>query len=81
MTLAYFDKNVFDVLKAKYLAEKDIAKVNLSILHNKAVGIGEHSDIVSEVDKWIKIIADADDKLAVLEKQMPLTAEKYSEYE
>lgn len=81
MTLAYFDKNIFDVLKSKYLAEKDIAKVNLSILHNKAVGIGEHSDIVSEVDKWIKIIADTDDKLAVLEKQMPLTAEKYSEYE
>jgi hypothetical protein len=78
MTLAYFDKNIFDVLKARYLAEKDTAKVNLSILHNKAVGIGEHSDIVSEADKWIKAIADAEDKLAVLEKQMPLTPDKYS---
>jgi len=78
MTLAYFDKNIFDVLKAKYLAEKDVAKVNLSILHNKAVGIGEHSDIVNEADKWIKTIADAEDKLAVLEKQMPLTPDKYS---
>ncbi len=78
MTLAYFDKNIFDVLKARYLAEKDTAKVNLSILHNKAVGIGEHSDIVSEADKWIKAIADAEDKLSVLEKQMPLTPDKYS---
>ena len=78
MTLTYFDKNIFDVLKARYLAEKDTAKVNLSILHNKAVGIGEHSDIVSEADKWIKAIADAEDKLAVLEKQMPLTPDKYS---
>ena len=50
----------------------------MSILHNKAVGIGEHSDIVSEADKWIKAIADAEDKLAVLEKQMPLTPDKYS---
>ena len=78
MTLTYFDKNIFDVLKARYLAEKDTAKVNLSILHNKAVGIGEHSDIVSEADKWIKAIADAEDKLSVLEKQMPLTPDKYS---
>ena len=78
MTLTYFDKNIFDVLKAKYLAEKDVAKVNLSILHNKAVGIGEHSDIVNEADKWIKTIADVEDKLAVLEKQMPLTPDKYS---
>lgn len=78
MTLAYFDKNIFDVLKARYLAEKDTAKVNLSVLHNKAVGIGEHSDIVSEADKWIKAIADAEDKLSVLEKQMPLTPDKYS---
>ena len=78
MTLAYFDKNIFDVLKARYLAEKDTAKVNLSILHNKAVGIGEHSDIVNEADKWIKTIADVEDKLAVLEKQMPLTPDKYS---
>ena len=78
MTLAYFDKNIFDVLKARYLAEKDTAKVNLSVLHNKAVGIGEHSDIVNEADKWIKTIADVEDKLAVLEKQMPLTPDKYS---
>ena len=78
MTLTYFDKNIFDVLKARYLAEKDTAKVNLSVLHNKAVGIGEHSDIVNEADKWIKTIADVEDKLAVLEKQMPLTPDKYS---
>ena len=78
MTLAYFDKNIFDVLKARYLAEKDTAKVNLSILHNKAVGIGEQSDIVSVADKWIKAFAEAEDKLAVLEKQMPLTPDKYS---
>jgi len=81
MSLDYLDKNIFDVLKSRYLAEKDTAKVNLSILYNKAVGIGEHSDIVSEADKWIKAIADADDKIAVLEKYMPLTPSKYSEYD
>ena len=79
--MSMFNKNVFDVLKSKYSAEIDSAKMNLSILHENAVGIGEHSDIVTEADKWIGVIAEAEDKLAVLNKSMPLTETRHSEYE
>jgi len=79
--MSIFNKNVFDVLKSKYQAEIDTAQMNLSILHEKAVGIGEHSDIVAEADKWIASIAENEDKLAVLEKSMPLTEARHSEFE
>lgn len=79
--MSVFNKNVFDVLKGKYSAEIDSAKMNLSILHEKAVGIGEHSDIVAEADKWVGVIAEAEDKLTVLYKSMPLTEARHSEYE
>ena len=76
-----FTKNIFDALKSKYLSHIDLAKVNLSILYSQAVGIGEHSDIVLEADKWITIVANAEEKLAVLEKSMPLTDTRHSEFE
>ena len=66
MSLDYLDKNIFDVLKSRYLAEKDTAKVNLSILYNKAVGIGEHSDIIGAIDTQMDKLALAEEKLKIL---------------
>ena len=56
-----------EALKQKYKAEIGIAKANLDILIHKAVGIGEHSDIIAEMDKWIGVIADNQEKIVAIE--------------
>ena len=38
---------------SKYVAEQDEAVANLLTLFNRPVGIGEHTDFVKEIDKWI----------------------------
>ena len=43
-------------------------KANVEILMQKAVGIGEHGDILTEVEKELKIIAEYDDQLEMLNK-------------
>ena len=39
---------------SKYVAQQDEAVANLLTLFNRPVGIGEHTDFVKEVDKWVK---------------------------
>jgi hypothetical protein len=56
-----------EALKQKYKAEIGIAKANLDILIHKAVGIGEHSDIIAEMDKWIGVIADNQEKIVAID--------------
>ena len=56
-----------EALKQKYKAEMGIAKANLDVLMHKAVGIGEHSDIMAEIDKWIGAIADNQEKIAAID--------------
>ena len=56
-----------EALKQKYKAEIAVAKANLDVLMHKAVGIGEHSDIIAEMDKWIGAIADNQDKIAAID--------------
>ncbi len=58
----------YNALKLKYQSLEAEAKANLSIYFDKSVGIGEHSDILLEFDKWITILTDAQDKLATLER-------------
>ena len=38
---------------SKYVAEQDEAVANLLTLFNRPVGIGEHTDFIKEVDKWV----------------------------
>lgn len=54
-------------LRKKYEANIDIAKANLDVLSNSAVGIGEHSDITAEMDKWIGVIAENTDKIQAID--------------
>ena len=55
-------------LIAKLQGEVEVAKANIQVyLHNSA-GIGEHPDIVEAVDSQITKIAEAQDKLHVIEQ-------------
>ena len=51
-------------------AEGHVAKhkQNVEVLMQKPVGIGEHGDVLTEIEKELKVIAEYDDQLAMLDK-------------
>jgi hypothetical protein len=55
-------------LKSRYNAQKDEAFATLEVYLGNSVGIGEHPQIIDEMDKLIKTIAEADGCLEVLNK-------------
>lgn len=63
---------ILKALKTKYLYQKQQAEVNLENLLMHSVGIGEHSDITTEADQWIKQIAEANDAIEVVDKLLCL---------
>ena len=53
---------------AYYKAKIEEAKANLDILFNYSVGIGEHTNLLDEVKKWTKELAEAEECLGTLEE-------------
>ena len=51
---------------SRYEAQRDEAKAHLHILFNNSVGIGEHTDILAEIDKWVNSLSDANENLQTL---------------
>ena len=43
-------------------------KLNVEVILQKPVGIGEHGDVLTEAEKELKVIAEYDDQLAMLDK-------------
>jgi len=58
----------FEALEAKYIAEIKEAKAVLQTYFQNSVGIGEHSDLLVEFDKYIEKLAAAEEKLESLRK-------------
>jgi hypothetical protein len=61
-------KGLFDAEVAKLEAEVAEAKAILNIYFNKSVGIGEHPDLLTEVDKYVDKLAAAEDKVESLKR-------------
>lgn len=61
-------QNYINALKKKYEFEMEEAKANLSLYFstNNLSAIGEHSDLLTEHDKWIEKYTNAKDKLESL---------------
>lgn len=55
-------------LQDYYTAQISEAIATLNVYLNTSVGIGEHSDILGELKKYIDMLESADGKLAILEK-------------
>jgi hypothetical protein len=53
-------------LIARYEAQMAEAEANLSLYLYNLAGIGEHSDIMEEQDKWLEVYSSAKDKLESL---------------
>jgi len=60
-------KGMITALRARYEADIAEADATINIYLNSSVGIGEHPQHLQEVDKLLAKIADAKDKLEVLE--------------
>ena len=54
-------------LNDKYEAEISAAHATINIYLNSSVGIGEHPQHISELDKQLQKIVDAEEKLNILE--------------
>ena len=54
--------------KKHYEAKRDESIANLNVYFNKAVGIGEHSDLQEEIRRWTQELANATDCLEALEQ-------------
>ena len=63
-------------VNSKVEAKKLVAEANLQVLLEQPVGIGEHSNLVCEVEEYISKIADADDELNVLAKLIKQNPER-----
>lgn len=59
----------YEALKKKYEAQILEAEANLYLYfsNERLSAIGEHSDLLTEHDKWIEVLANATDKLQTLE--------------
>ena len=62
---------ILDALRAKYEAEIAEADATANIYLENSVGIGEHPQHIEEVNKLIEKIANAKEKIDVLEEFEP----------
>ena len=59
---------ILKALEDKYNADISEAAANLKVYLENPVGVAEHPDIVTEADKLIAKIAEAEDKLEILKE-------------
>ena len=62
---------IINALRKKYEADMEAALATIDIYLANSVGIGEHPQHIEEVNKQIEKIANAKEKLAVLEEFEP----------
>ena len=59
-------ESMIKALRKKYEAVIEEAKATVEVYLHRPVGIGEHPQFIEELDKLINIIAEAEDKLTVI---------------
>ena len=62
---------IIDALRARYEAEIAEADATANIYLNNSVGIGEHPQHLEEINKQVEKIANAKEKLDVLDEFEP----------
>jgi len=58
---------LFNAARIRYEAQAEEARAMLDMLFTKTVMVGEHTDILKEVDKWSKLLAEALDGVDALD--------------
>ena len=70
------NNNLVNAAKKKYEAQIEEALATLHIYFTNAVGIGEHPDLLMEVDKYVELLESASGKLEVLKKYFMVEDDK-----
>ena len=58
---------IIEALRKRYESQIAEGKANIQVYLDNPVGIGEHPDLVSAVDSQVQVIANATDKLEILD--------------
>jgi hypothetical protein len=61
-------KKFHEALVTKYKADMKKAEATLELYFNNTVGIGEHSDVMDDLEKWLSKYAEASEKLETMSK-------------
>lgn len=61
-------QQMIEAARAHAEAEVKLHKTNIDVYMEKVVGIGEHSDIIETIQKELDAMAQADDRLEMLNK-------------
>ena len=56
-----------DALRMNFKAQIEKHRINVENLMNNSVGIGEHGDVMDEIEKELGLMADSSDKLEMLD--------------
>ena len=59
-----------------YQAQRTEALAHLDILFNDSVGIGEHTDLLTEVKKWTESLSQAEENLETLKRNFDFNQSK-----
>ena len=59
---------MIEALKAHAQGHIEKHKLNVEVILQHAVGIGEHGDVLTEAEKELKVIAEYDDQIEMLNK-------------
>jgi|TARA_R110000744_G_scaffold112047_2_gene210276 hypothetical protein len=69
-------KPLYRAALARFEAQKLEALATIEIYLNNSVGIGEHSNILDEVEKHTSVLADAEEKISILKAHFGGRSEK-----
>ena len=61
---------------ARFEAQREEAKATIEIYLSNSVGIGEHSNLLEEVDKHTALMAEAEEKISTLKAHFGGQSEK-----
>ena len=61
-------EDIINALMKRFEGEISAHKVNIEILLENTVGIGEHPNVTETIEQELEIIAGFEDKLSVLKK-------------
>ena len=62
------DNALLKAAQAHYEAQRAEAMAVLEIYFNNSVGIGEHSNLLDEVKKWLSTLTEAEDNLETIRR-------------
>jgi hypothetical protein len=69
------NNRLYAAARARAAAEKETAISTLEVYFNKSVGIGEHPDLATEIDKYVDLLATANDRINALDCYSDTVAE------